>query len=61
MTSISEIRRRLTARGFWVNGTNTREGRRYSVTDDRAATIAVVLWYVDRETFRAWATAQLEG
>jgi len=55
--NITELRRQLTAAGWWVYAHNYDEGRRYFVQDDRYKRQG--LWRADRETFRQWATAQL--
>lgn len=56
--TITELRRQLTAAGWWVYASNNHgEGRRYFVQDDRYKRQGI--WRADRETFRQWATAQL--
>ncbi len=56
--NITELRRQLTAAGWWVYASNNHgEGRRYYVQDDRYKRQGI--WRADRETFRQWAVAQL--
>jgi len=56
--TITELRTKLIAEGWWVYASNGHgEGRRYYVQDDRYKRQG--LWRADRESFRQWAIYQL--